>query len=175
MLHVLHTLAGTAAVERTTLLFNHVLAGEATATQRLRGHAGGCIALQLRGWPGFLPALPQFAWRITPAGLLERCDAACAAEAALRIEIDASDPATLALGTLAGQRPRIEVVGHASLAGDVNWLIENLRWDIEDDIQGLIGAAAAHQVCEVGAIIAGAVRSAAQTLAGLGRSAEPRK
>lgn len=175
MFHVLRTLAATAAVERTTLLFNHILAGEATATQRLRGHVGRCIALQLRGWPGFLPAPPQFAWCITPAGLLERCDAASATEVGLRIEIDASDPARLALGALAGERPRIEVTGDASLAGDVNWLFDNLRWDIEDDIQGLIGAAAAHQLCEVGAIIAGAVRSAAQSLAGLGRSAEPAK
>lgn len=172
MFHALYTLAASAAMERATLLLNHVLAGEAMATQRLRAHVGRCIALQIKGWPSLLPQPPHLAWRITPAGLLERCDLANAAATGLCIEIDASDPAQLALGALAGERPRIEVAGDAALASDVNWLFDNLRWDIEDDLERLVGAVPARQLCEVGRSVAGAVRSAAQRWAGKGRGAE---
>ena len=173
MFHAFQTLAATAAMERTTLFFNHVLAGEEAAMQRLRGYHGRCIAAQAKGWPSLLPALPSVVWRITPVGLLERCDAADAAEIALQIDVDASDPAKLVLLALAGERPSIEVAGDAAMANDVSWLFDNLRWDVEDDLEGLVGPAAAHQLCEFGREIAGAVRSAAQTLVGKGRSAEP--
>jgi len=42
------------------------------------------------------------------------------------------------------------VSGDAALAGDVHWLIENLRWDIEDDLSRLIDPALAHQVVRWG-------------------------
>ncbi len=169
MFHAFQTLAATAAVERATLLLNHVLASEATAMQRLRGHHGRCIAVQASGWPSLLPALPSAVWQITPAGLLEQCDGAEPNPIALRIDIDASDPAKLALRALAGERPRIDVAGDAALASDVNWLFDNLRWDIEDDLEALVGPALAHQFGALGRAIAGAVRAAAGTLAGLGR------
>jgi ubiquinone biosynthesis protein UbiJ len=168
MFRAFHTLAATAAMDRATLLLNHVLASEAAAMQRLRVHHGRCIAVQTAGWPSLLPALPSVVWRITPAGLLERCDETEASQIALRIDIDASDPAKFALQALAGERPRIEVAGDAALASDVNWLFDNLRWDIEDDLEALVGPALAHQLGALGRTIAGAVRAMAQTLASAG-------
>jgi ubiquinone biosynthesis accessory factor UbiJ len=173
MIHDLSTLVATATLERVTLLVNHVLAAEPVAMQRLRAHVGRCIRLQAVDWPGLLPALPAAAYRITPAGLLEMCADAAAVEPDLRIDVDMSNPALLALQALAGQRPRIEVSGDAALAGDVNWLFDNLRWDIEDDLEGLVGPAAAHRLGELGRAIALAVRSAAKTLAGTARNGEP--
>ncbi|MFZ2649855.1 MAG: hypothetical protein WA210_07080 [Burkholderiaceae bacterium] len=173
MFHALYTLCRVAAMERATLLINHVLAGESVAMQRLRAHAGSCIRVQGQGWPGLLPALPAAAFRITAAGLFEWCDDAVPVPVALQIDIDVSNPAQLALRSLAGQRARIEVTGDAVLAADVNWLLDNLRWDIEDDLEGFVGPAAAHRLGELGRAIGGAIRSAAASVADVGRSAEP--
>jgi len=58
MLHSLNDILGQAAIERVTLLVNHVLTSEPVATQRLRPHAGRRIRLHFDGWPGLLPPLP---------------------------------------------------------------------------------------------------------------------
>lgn len=177
MFHNLQSLANAAVVERATLLANHVLAGEPAATQRLAAHRGRCIHLQFEGWPALLPGLPEAAFRVTPAGLLEACSAAEAEPAALQIRVDLSNPGLVALQALAGERPRIEVAGDAALAGDVNWLMDNLRWDIVDDLETLVGPAAAHQLGELGGAIRGALRELARSLMSIGaggqRSGQP--
>ena len=176
MFHALQTLAGSAVMERVTLLLNHVLASEPVATERLVGHVGRCIRLQFDGWPAVLPRLPVAAFRVTPAGLLEWCGDAPAAEADLLVEIDASNPGQLALLALSGQRPGIKVTGDAALASDVNWLFDNLRWDIVDDLEALVGPAAAHQLGKLGEAVAAALKAAVQTLASVargGRHGEP--
>lgn len=170
MIHALQTLAGAAVMERSTLLINHVLASETVATERLRGHSGRCVRLHFEGWPALLPALPSTAFRITPAGLLEWCDDDSAAGAALQIGIDASNPAWIALMALAGERPQITVTGDAALASDVNWLFDNLRWDLVDDLEPLVGPAAAQQLAKFGSTIHAAVKGAARTLAGRARA-----
>ena len=173
MFHGLNTIAAAALMERVTLLVNHVLASESVAMLRLQPHAGRCIRVQANGWPALLPLLPEVAFRITPAGLLEWCGDGAPTDVALQIDFDASNPAKVALLALAGERPRVEVAGEATLANDVNWLFDNLLWDIEDDLEGLVGPAAAHRLGELGRAIANAVRLAAQSLAGVARSAEP--
>ena len=176
MFHALQTLAGSAVMERVTLLLNHVLASEPVATERLVGHVGRCIRLQFDGWPAVLPRLPVAAFRVTPAGLLEWCGDAPLAEADLQVEVNASNPAQLALLALAGERPRIKVTGDAALASDVNWLFDNLRWDIVDDLEALVGPAAAHQLGKLGEAVAAALKAAVQTLASVargGRHGEP--
>lgn len=173
MLHSLNTLAAVALMERATLLVNHVLASESMATLRLRPHAGRCIRVQATGWPDLLPVLPEIAFRITPAGLLEWCGQEPPTAVALQIDVDASNPARAALLALAGERPSIQVAGDAALANDVNWLFDNLHWDIEDDLEALLGPVAAQRLGELGRAIAGAVRLAAQSLAGVARGAEP--
>ena len=67
MLHALNALLADAALERLTLLVNHVLASEPVATQRLVAHAGRSIQLHFDGWPRVLPPLPTTAFRVTPA------------------------------------------------------------------------------------------------------------
>lgn len=151
-----------AVQDRLVLLLNHVLSREPHAMARLRPYAGRALVLHLQGWPGLLPAAPDLLLGLTPAGLLERLEAA--PDAALRIELDATNPALLALGALTGERPKVTVQGDAALAGEINWLMENLRWDIEDDLAALLGPAVAHQLARWGA-------AAAQGLAALARSA----
>ena len=147
-----------AAVERATLLANHVLSAEPVACARLKAHAGRVIELELRGWPSPLPPCPPLRFEVTPAGLLDWLGEQPGADAALVIGVDASNPAVLAARGLAGQRPEVDLQGDAALAADVNWLIDNVRWDVRDDLQRVVGPAAAEQIGRAGSAMAQGVR-----------------
>jgi ubiquinone biosynthesis protein UbiJ len=62
--------------------------------------------------------------------------------------------------SLAGERPRVEVQGDAALAADVSWLLANLRWDIEDDLQRVVGPAPAHEIARVAGFLGQGLRAA---------------
>jgi ubiquinone biosynthesis protein UbiJ len=174
MLHALQALGRTAAIERATLLLNHVMASEPAAMARMRGHSDRCIRLQLDGWPQILPRWPQMTFRITPAGLFEWCGEEAPAESQLRISVDASNPALGALQMLAGERPRVDVAGDSALAADIVWLLDNLRWDVEDDLARVFGAAPAREIARLGRAVASGVRSAARRFAAAPAQAQPR-
>ena len=167
MLHSLHSLLGTAAIERLTLVANHVLASEPVATARLRVHAGRCMQLHLEGWPALLPALPTTAFRVTPAGLVEWCGADMPAEPDLHVRIDASNPARAMAQTLAGTRPTVEIAGDAAFATDLNWLFDNLRWDVQDDLARVVGPGPAREIGRIAGGVATALQKAVRTLSGL--------
>lgn len=153
-----------AAQDRLILLLNHVISREPLAMARLQPYAGRALLLKLQNWPRLLPPAPDLALGISPAGLFERLEQA--PEQALRIELDAGNPALLALSSLTGARPRVTVQGDAEFAGAMNWLIENLRWDIEDDLAGLIGPAPAHQLARAARSMASAMAALAATVRG---------
>ena len=167
MLHALNALVGNAAFERITLLVNRVLGAEPAATQRLRSHAGRCVQLHFEGWPGPLPPLPPVAFRVTPAGLLEWCGDPPPADPDLRVSVDASNPALGILHALTGARPKVDVSGDAAFATDLNWLFDNLRWDVQDDLERVVGAAPAREIARVAGGVAAGLREAARTLSGL--------
>jgi ubiquinone biosynthesis accessory factor UbiJ len=141
-------LLGPALLERLTLMLNHVLASEPMANERLRAHVGRTMVLEPEGVPGFLPPPPPAAWRITPAGLLERIEE-LPAEADLRMNVDVSNPLMLATQWLAGQRQGVSIQGDAELAATVAWLMENLRWDFEDDLARVFGDVPGRQFAQV--------------------------
>lgn len=151
-------------VDKAVLVANHVVAAEAQALARLRPHAGRLVALHLDGWPQALPALPALRFLITPAGLLERCAVAPDSPVDLVVRVDAANPAALAAGWVAGRRPRIDIDGDAQFAADLNWLIDNLRWDVEDDLARLVGPAPARQLGRAGAALHGGLRRLADAL-----------
>jgi ubiquinone biosynthesis accessory factor UbiJ len=151
-----------AALERATLLANHVLSSEDVATQKLRGHAGRCIQLELHNVPPPLPVPPALVFEVTPAGLLEWQGPRIAEHVDLHVRVDASNPAGMLARLLAGERPRVEVQGDAGLATDLNWLIDNLRWDVEDDLARLVGAAPAHQIAALSRAFAAGLRTLLQ-------------
>lgn len=160
------TLLGTAAMERITLLLNHVVAAETVATERLKAHSGRSLQLAWTGWPQLLPPPPAVAFTITPAGLFEWCGEQVPAQPDLRVSIDASNPLKLAGLWLTGERPQVVIEGDSSLASDVNWLIDNLRWDIEDDVARVIGQAPAHELSRAASAISGGFREAVRVLQG---------
>lgn len=162
MLHTLNKLVAPAAMQRLTLLLNHVLASEPVAAERLRPHAGRRLELQLLRWPSLLPQLPALVFAITPAGLLEWRGEEGGPAADLTLRMDASNPALLLTQTLGGVQPTVDIEGDAALAGEVNWLMQNLRWDLAADLERVFGPAVAAALVSVGGALAAALRTAVQ-------------
>ena len=149
--------------DRLVLLINHVLSREPAAMERLRPLAGQSLCVTLLGQPAWAPQLPPLALGVSPAGLFERLDEPGVAP--LRIEIDGSQPLQSALAAFKGERRGITVSGDVAMASAVNWLFENLRWDLGDELARLVGPAPAHML-----------EQAAQGLrAALGRLLAPRE
>ncbi len=169
LLDSFQALVAPAALERLTLVINHVLAGETAATQRLMPHSGRLIRLELDGWPAPLPRPPLLRWRVTPAGLLEWTGVSETAPpepegaANLTLRLDASNPAALLMRGVMGSPPQVQIDGDAQLAGDVNWLMQNLRWDVAADLHRVFGPGIAQQVHQVGRALASGMRAAMNT------------
>ena len=179
MFHSLNALLAPALAERLTLLINHVLSSEPVAADKLRPHAGATLSLSLVGWPALLPPPPLLSWRITPAGLLEWRGAETAAETAavaeLAVQMDAANPALVLAQALAGVAPAVQIEGDAQFAGDVNWLLLNLRWDVAADLERLFGPSLAQPLHQLGRMIAAGMRSALKGVAALGEQWRKRR
>ena len=136
------------AQHRLTLLLNHVLMQEAEAMERLARQKGRVARVQ---WRDFFMAL-----RITPAGLLELAPQDAAPD--LRLEVAETSPLALAKGAISGARPAIRIEGDVQLAAEINWLADNVRWDVEEDLARLVGDAPAHAIASAARQAAGALR-----------------
>jgi ubiquinone biosynthesis protein UbiJ len=170
MIEDLKRSAAQAVLSRLLLLANHIVRAEPQAVERLRLQAGKRLGVQLVDFPFGFP--PSITVEITPAGLFD----AVAGEAQvidLSVSIRADRPLRLLADSLNGSTPRVDLAGDASLASDVNWLAENLRWDVEDDLARLIGAGAASQVAIVASGFASGLRSAITALASSGLVPQP--
>ena len=133
--------------QRTVLFLNHVLMQEKAAMERLVRQKGRVARVQ---WRSFAMALV-----ITPAGLLDLAEADAVPD--LQLEVTDTSPLALAQAALRGDKPAIRIEGDVQLAADINWLVDNVQWDIEEDLARVIGDAPAHTVSQV-------ARKAAQTL-----------
>ncbi len=173
MLQSLNALLAPAVAERLTLLLNHVLAAEAVATERLRPHAGRTVSLKLDGWPTLLPTPPALAWTVTPAGLLDWCGADGVAAPDLSMHLDAANPALLLARLAAGEPAPLQIDGDAQLAADVNWLVENLRWDAAADLERLFGPLVAQQLAQIGRALASGLRTACKGVVTLAERLRP--
>jgi ubiquinone biosynthesis protein UbiJ len=160
MLQNLQALLAPALMDRLVLVVNHVLSAEVQATQRLVPHAGRVLRLDLLNLPRLLPVPPPLAFQITPAGLVEWCREPVDAD--LRVRLDATNPAALMLQMAGGDMPPVAIEGDAQLAGDVDWLLKNLRWDVADDLDRLFGPAVAQQLNRLGTALARALKGAIQ-------------
>jgi len=59
----------------------------------------------------------------------------------------------------------VDIDGDAQLAADVNWLLQNLRWDVAADLERTFGPSIAYPLHRLGSALAKALRTA---LAGAG-------
>lgn len=172
MFEAMKALAERSVMERLVLLLNHVISAEPQAMDRLRAHAAQTLRFEFEGWPSLLPAPSPIAFRVTPPGLVEWIEAPGEAPSDLRVAVDASNPALALAKFVVGERPAVRVEGDAAFASDVNWLIENLRWDVQEDLARLVGDAPAREIARFGTAIAKAIREAAKTLDGFARRAD---
>ena len=134
--------------QRIVLFLNHVLMQEREAMERLVRPKGRVARAQ---WRNFNMALV-----VTPAGLLNL--AAEGAQPDLQLEITDSNPLALAQMALRGDKPALRIQGDVQLAADINWLVDNVQWDVEEDMSRIIGDVPAHTLTNLGRSIAGAVR-----------------
>lgn len=119
---------------RLVLFLNHVLMQEPEAQARLARQKGRCVKVQ---WRGF-----SLQFCATPAGLLDIDGGTAPSD--LLLTITEESPFALAQAALRGDKPAVRVEGDVQLAAEVNWLVDHVRWDVEEDLSRLIGDAPAH-------------------------------
>jgi ubiquinone biosynthesis accessory factor UbiJ len=134
---------------RMVLLVNHVLMQEPQAASRLARQAGRHVRVQ---WGPLV-----FPITITPAGLLDLT--ADQVDADLTLTLTETSPWPLVQALLQGDKPAVRVEGDVQLAGEVNWLIDHVRWDIEADLARLLGDVPAHLIAQNCRNVAQALRS----------------
>lgn len=148
---------------RVVLFLNHVLMPEPQARERLRRQCGKPVRLQ---WAGFHLTLAA-----TPAGLVERPGPQ--AKADLVVTLTQSSPLALAQAVLSGDRPAVDIQGDVQLASELAWLVDNVRWDVEEDLSRFVGDAAAHTLVRAATAAAQGLRAFVGRLPG-GGGAHPR-
>ena len=133
---------------RVVLLLNHVLMQEPEATSRLARQKGRVMHLQWRSFALHLIA--------TPAGLLDR--APLEAKPDLLLVITEESPLLLVQVALRGDKPAVRIEGDVQLAAEVNWLVDHVRWDIEEDLSRVLGDTPAHTLSQAVRGATGALR-----------------
>ena len=122
------------AQRRCVLLVNHVLMQEPQAMQRLVRQKGRVIFAQ---WREF-----SFKVVVTPAGLFDLAEPQMAVD--LTVLLNEDSPIRLAQALLKGEKPTVRIEGDVQLAAELNWLADNVRWDLEEDLARVLGDAPAH-------------------------------
>jgi ubiquinone biosynthesis protein UbiJ len=122
--------------DKLVILLNHVLSQEPAAIERLRRQQGRCVLVSWRQL--------SLQWTVTPAGLLERSDTSQTPD--LRVHVNEESPINLLQGLRTGQKPTMRVEGDVMLAAELNWLVDHVRWDAEEDLSRLVGDAWAHKL-----------------------------
>jgi ubiquinone biosynthesis protein UbiJ len=133
---------------RVVLFLNHVLMQESVAMERLVRQSGRVVQVQ---WRSIVLAL-----KITPAGLLDLAEAGETPD--LRVQVVDESPLALARDVLQGDKPSICIDGDVQFAAEIQWLVDHVRWDVEEDLARIVGDTPAHWLANAGQRIAGALR-----------------
>lgn len=123
---------------RIVLLLNHVLMQEPEAMARLARQKGRVVLFH---WREF-----EFKLQLTPAGLLDL--AASDTPSDLTLSVTEPSPLALVQAALAGDKPAVRIEGDVQLAAEINWLVDHVRWDLEEDLARIIGDAPAHGLAQ---------------------------
>ena len=134
--------------QRMVLFLNHVLMQEKEAMDRLLRQRGRIARVQWRQY--------SVALLVTPAGLFDVAPEGAAPD--LMLEVTETSPFSLAQTALRGDKPSIRIEGDVQFAAEINWLVDNVKWDVEEDLARLIGDVPAHTVAKVARTAAQALR-----------------
>ena len=140
---------------RLVLLLNHVLQQEPQAMERLRRQQGKRLQLS---WGSV-----ELVLQPTAAGLLAVSQDEAAPD--LQLRVAEASPLALAQTVLAGAKPPVEIQGDVQLAAEIGWLVDNLRWDVEEDLSRLFGDVLAHRIASAGRSLVQALRGFLQQAA----------
>ena len=143
--------------KRLVLLLNHVLQQEPEAMTRLARKKGQIALVKWRELTIKLIA--------TPAGLLDL--ATPDAVPHLTLEVTQQSPLDILQALLKGDKPEIRIDGDVQLAAEVNWLVEHVRWDVEEDLARIVGDVPAHAMGQVARRFGDALRQ----FGGIGKAA----
>ena len=124
--------------QRVVLLLNHVLQSEPQAVERLLRKKGQIAGIECA------PIAMKLI--VTPAGLLDLAPPEAKADLSLKV-LD-TNPLSLLQTFLRGDKPRMEISGDVMLAAEVNWLVDHVRWDVEEDLSRLVGDVPAHTLMQ---------------------------
>ena len=69
-----------------------------------------------------------------------------------------TNPLAMAQAALRCDKPAIRIEGDVQLAADINWLVENLSWDVEEDLARVIGDVPAHTLANLALAAANGIR-----------------
>jgi len=133
---------------RLVLVLNHVLAQEPEAQARLARQKGRVVEV---AWRHYTLRLVT-----TPAGLFDLAPAGRGPD--LTLTLTQESPWDLTQAALRGDKPEVRIAGDVQLAAEINWLVDHVRWDAEEDLARVLGDAQAHTVCEGARAMAEAVR-----------------
>jgi ubiquinone biosynthesis protein UbiJ len=133
---------------RVVLLLNHVLMQESQAMERLARQKGRVI---LTKWRTF-----TFKLQVTPAGLFDVASEEASAD--LTLLVTEESPFAIAQTVVQGGKPPVRIEGDVQLAADVNWLVDHVRWDMEEDLARVMGDAPAHALVQVVGTVAQALK-----------------
>lgn len=133
---------------RIVLLINHVLMQEPQAMERMARQKERVLRFQWRSM--------TFMVVVTPAGLLDV--AAPDAASALSLVITEESPLVIAQELMRGGKPTVRIEGDVQLAAEVSWLIDHVRWDIEEDMARVVGDAPAHALVQAASSMAQAIQ-----------------
>ncbi len=133
---------------RLVIFLNHVLMQEPAAQERLKRQKGKPVRMQ---WGDFHLTLAA-----TAAGLVERPMDSPVPE--LTMTLTQSSPLAIAQRVMLGGKPEVDVQGDVQLAAELAWLVDNVRWDVEEDLSRVVGDATAHTIGRFARSAAQAVR-----------------
>jgi ubiquinone biosynthesis protein UbiJ len=133
---------------KCVLVLNHVLMQEPQAMQRLVRQSGRVILAQ---WRSF-----TFKLLVTPAGLFDVAGEGATPD--LTLVLTEESPFALAQALVQGNKPPVRIEGDVQLAAEINWLADNVRWDVEEDLSRVVGDAPSHMLVEATRKMSSALR-----------------
>ena len=136
------------AQHRLVLLLNHVLQQEPEAMARLSRQKSRVALMQWRRFSLRLQA--------TPAGLLDIAPDGVVPD--LTLTITEESPLSLAQAAMRGDKPAVRIEGDVQFAAEINWLVDHVRWDLEEDLARVVGDTPAHYAATAARRMAQALR-----------------